>query len=54
MVNPRNTSSECSQCGQTGEDLPEDHRTFHCHRHGLAMDRDWNAAITIRNRAFGL
>ena len=52
LVNPRNTSRECSRCGQIREDPLEEYRTFQCNRCGLEMDRDQNAAVNIRNPAF--
>ena len=53
MVNPRNTSGGCSRCGQTRKEPLKDYRTFQCTLCGLDMDRDQNAALNIRNRAFG-
>lgn len=50
LVNPGNTSKECSNCGQ----LVEKHlweRVHSCPRCGLSMDRDLNAAINILKRA---
>ena len=52
LVNPQNTSRECSRCGRTRDEPLEEYRTFQCKRCGLEMDRDRNAAVNIRNRAF--
>ncbi|MGB5966786.1 MAG: transposase [Spirulinaceae cyanobacterium] len=51
-VNPRNTSQDCSGCG---EKVPKKlsvrwHDCPHC---GCSLDRDHNAALNIRNRAVG-
>ncbi|NEO52719.1 MAG: IS200/IS605 family element transposase accessory protein TnpB [Okeania sp. SIO2C9] len=51
-VNPRNTSQDCSNCG---EKVPKELniRTHSCPHCGIVMDRDLNAAINIKNRAVG-
>lgn len=51
LVNPRNTSQACSECGALVEkDLSvRVHSCPHCH---LAIDRDVNAARNILKRAF--
>ncbi|NEO55411.1 MAG: transposase [Okeania sp. SIO3B5] len=51
-VNPKNTSQDCSNCG---EKVPKElnirtHSCLHC---GIVIDRDLNAAINIKNRAVG-
>lgn len=46
LVNPRNTSKTCSQCGQMVLLLPLSQRVFHCPC-GLSLDRDENAARNI-------
>jgi putative transposase len=51
-VSAHNTSQNCSDCG---EKVPKKlhvriHECPHC---GLRLDRDWNAAINIKNRAEG-
>lgn len=51
-VDPRNTSRACSACGAIKEELTLKDREYHCNSCGLRMDRDLNAAINIRNRAF--
>jgi putative transposase len=49
LVNPRNTSKMCSQCGELVEkELSE--RTHTCPHCGLVMDRDKNAALNILQR----
>ena len=49
LVDPRNTSKMCSQCGKLVEkDLSE--RTHICSYCGLVLDRDVNAAINILHR----
>jgi len=51
-VNPNYTSQACSQCGNiVKKDLSV--RVHHCLRCGLILDRDWNAAINIKNIALG-
>lgn len=51
-VNPANTSSICSRCGN---DVPKplSERTHRCDRCGLVMDRDVNAAVNILRRGLG-
>ncbi len=50
-VNPRYTSRECSQCGQT---TPQsEYRTYACGVCGHVADRDTNAAVNVLLRAFG-
>lgn len=51
-VSAHNTSQDCSNCG---DKVPKKlqirvHACPHC---GLCLDRDWNAAINIKNRAEG-
>jgi putative transposase len=48
-VNPRGTSQECSGCGT---DVPKGLgvRVHSCPQCGLVIDRDFNAAINIKNR----
>ena len=49
LVDPRNTSKMCSQCGElVVKDLGE--RTHECPHCGLVLDRDVNAAINILHR----
>ncbi|NEP77258.1 MAG: transposase [Okeania sp. SIO3B3] len=51
-LNPKNTSLDCSNCR---EKVPEELniRTHCCPHCGIVIDRDWNAAINIKNRAVG-
>lgn len=50
LVNPRNTSQNCSSCGNTVQkDLSV--RVHSCPFCGLVLDRDHNAAINIFNRS---
>ncbi|NER89540.1 transposase [Moorena sp. SIO3A2] len=51
-VNPKNTSQNCSNCGNK---VPKKlHVRWHdCPHCGCSLDRDHNAAINIRNRAAG-
>jgi putative transposase len=49
-VPARNTSITCSRCGSdVRKSLSE--RTHRCHCCGIVLDRDYNAAINIKNRA---
>ena len=51
-VNPKNTSQDCSNCGEkVHKEL--NIRTHCCPHCGIVIDRDWNAAINIKNRAVG-
>ena len=52
LVNPRNTSKECSVCGHI-QDMPLSQRTYNCPECGNVMDRDHNAAINIKHRGIG-
>nr|QNO41874.1 hypothetical protein ELGCOBFC_00004 [Methanosarcinales archaeon ANME-2c ERB4] len=49
LVNPRNTSKQCSVCGCI-QAMPLSQRTYRCPDCGNVMDRDHNAAINILNR----
>ena len=49
LVNPRNTSKQCSVCGNV-QPMPLSHRTYQCPECGAVMGRDHNAAINILNR----
>ncbi|OEU74069.1 MAG: hypothetical protein BA864_06930 [Desulfuromonadales bacterium C00003093] len=49
LVNPRNTSKQCSVCGNI-QPMPLSQRTYRCPDCGNVMDRDHNAAINIKNR----
>ena len=43
------SSKLCSNCGNMKNDLKLSDRNYHCDVCGLAIDRDLNAAINIRN-----
>ena len=49
-VDPRNTSKECSNCGNI-QDTPLSIREYNCSRCGMQLDRDVNASINMLNRA---
>ena len=49
-VDARNTSKECSNCGNIQE-MPLSERTYKCQRCGMSKDRDINASINILHRA---
>ena len=50
LIDPRNTSKTCSQCGHIFESLSLSDRWIDCGC-GLSIDRDHNAAINILKRA---
>ncbi len=50
LVDPRNTSKQCSKCGYIKESLKLSERIFHCDSCGIEIDRYINATINIRNR----
>ena len=50
LVNPRNTSKQCSACGCIQE-ISRSQRIYRCPDCGLVMGRDHNAAINILNKA---
>ena len=52
-VNPRHTTQTCSNCGCLPVvSLTLKDRLYNCLHCGFTLDRDFNAAINIRNRAF--
>ncbi|WP_366557630.1 zinc ribbon domain-containing protein [Okeania sp. SIO1I7] len=51
-MNPKNTSQDCSNYGEKVE-KELNIRTHSCPHCGVVIDRDWNAAINIKNRAAG-
>ncbi len=51
-VNPKNTSQDCSNCGEK-VDKELNIRTHSCPHCAIVIDRDLNAAINIKNRALG-
>ncbi|HEX7575168.1 MAG TPA: transposase [Candidatus Methanoperedens sp.] len=50
LVNPRNTSQDCSSCGKSVQ-KDRSVRVHNCPFCGLVLDRDHNAAINILNRS---
>ena len=50
FVNPKNTSKICSACGYI-KDISLSKRIYDCPECNLLLDRDYNAAINILNRA---
>ena len=52
LVNPRNTSKQCSVCGCI-QPMPLSRRTYKCPNCGSVIGRDHNAAINIKNRYVG-
>ena len=52
LVNPRNTSKQCSVCGCI-QSMPLSQRTYRCPNCGSVVGRDHNAAINIKNRCVG-
>lgn len=53
-VNPRNTSKQCSVCGNINDDLKLSDREWTCSLCGTKHNRDGNAAVNILNKGFGL
>jgi len=51
LVNPKDTSKNCSTCGQKKKDLQLYDRIYICERCDNIMDRDYNASINIMNLA---
>ena len=52
-VNPRHTTQTCSNCGCLPVvSLTLKDRLYNCLHCGFCLDRDFNAAINIKNRAF--
>ena len=49
LVNPRNTSKQCSVCGCI-QSMPPSQRTYRCPDCGAVMGRDHNAAINILDK----
>jgi len=50
LVNPRNTSQTCSECGHVrgkNNKLQLSERVFTCPACGTSLDRDFNAAVNI-------
>jgi putative transposase len=51
LVDPRNTSRTCSQCGHCEKANRKSQDSFLCQRCGFALNADHNAAINISRRA---
>ena len=51
-VNPKNTSKQCSNCGNIMEEQTLDDREYSCSNCGLTMDRDDNAAVNVLHAGF--
>lgn len=51
LVDPRQTSQECSQCENIKNDLKLSDSINHCNVCGLTIDRYPNAAINIKSRS---
>ncbi len=51
VVNPKNTSRICSNCGHNSGEKPLDIREWTCSKCNAHHDRDINAAINILNKA---
>jgi putative transposase len=52
LIDPRNTTTDCSNCGaRTKHRLPLSQRTYQCDHCGLVAARDKNSAHVIHNRA---
>lgn len=43
------SSKRCSRCGNTKKDLKLSDRVYHCQSCGVVLDRDYNAALNIRD-----
>ena len=51
LINPYNTSKQCSNCGNIKEKLSLSTRIYKCKKCNLKIDRDLNAAINIKNKS---
>ena len=51
-VNPKNTSKQCSNCGNIIEEQTLDDREYSCSNCGLTIDRDDNAAVNVLHAGF--
>jgi putative transposase len=45
------SSKMCHRCGYVNKSLQLSDRVYNCPSCGLTIDRDWNAAINLRNEA---
>ncbi len=50
LINPYNTSKQCSNCGNIKE-LTLSDRIYKCDKCNFELDRDYNAAINIKNKS---
>lgn len=50
VVNPRNTSRTCSECGFVSKKNRKSQALFLCIKCGYTMNADWNAAINIASK----
>lgn len=48
------SSKTCSCCGYIKHDLSLSDRTFVCPNCGMEIDRDYNAALNLKNYAFNI
>jgi len=48
LIDPRNTSKECSGCGNIKDKLSLNVRIYQCQSCGLKLDRDFNASLNIK------
>lgn len=48
------SSKTCSACGAVKKDLTLSDRTYHCESCGIALDRDYNASVNIKNEGMRL
>lgn len=51
LINPYNTSKQCSNCGNIKTNLSLSDRIYKCDKCNLILDRDLNAAINILNKS---
>ena len=51
LVDPAYTSKTCARCGYVRRDLTLSDRVFVCPRCGWRVDRDYNASLTVLERA---
>lgn len=51
IIDPRNTSRECSQCGHISKSNRKSQAKFQCQNCGHKRNADTNAALNIRSRA---
>ena len=52
LVDPKNTSKECSCCGNIDNQLNITKRVYECKECGLKMKRDHNSCINMINRFY--